>query len=146
MAIIQTLTTSFKTELYQAVHNFGPASPDTFKIALYNDTASLGPETTAYSTTGEISGSGYTAGGGTLTISTWPTAAPNNLGIPTAYVSFNQFAWAGSLTARAALIYNATKGNRSVAILDFGANKTSVFSFLVTFPVADANSAIVRIS
>jgi hypothetical protein len=148
MSILQTATTSFKVELLQGVHNFGPTSPNTFKIALYTADANLGYDTTVYTVTNEVVGAGYSAGGNTLTISISPTAANNNSGVPTAYISFANTSWAGaSFTARAALIYNSTQGNKSVAVLDFGSDKTvSNNTFLITFPTADPNSAIVRIS
>ena len=148
MAITQTATTSFKVELMQAVHNFGPTSADTFKIALYTSSASIGAATTAYTTSGEVSGTGYTAGGVTLTISTTPTSGVNSSGVPTAFVSFAPVSWAGAtFTARGALIYNSTDGNKSVAVLDFGADKTvSNDTFQITFPTASADSAVVRIS
>ena len=148
MTISQTATTSFKVELLQAVHNFGPTSPDTFKIALYTGSANIGPTTTVYTTSGEASGTGYTAGGKTLTISVSPTSANNNSNIPTAYVSFSNVSWPNSsFTARGALIYNVTQGNKSVAVLDFGGDKTTNNdTFEVIFPTPDANNAIVRIS
>ena len=148
MAILQTATTSFKVELLQGIHNFGPSSPDTFKIALYTAAANLGYATTVYTTSDEVVGTGYTAGGNTLTISTSPTSGNNNAGIPTAYISFANSSWAGAtFTARAALIYNVTEGNKSVAVLDFGSDKTvNNDTFQIIFPAADANSAIVRIS
>ena len=148
MTIAQTSTTSFKVELFQAVHNFGPTSPDTFKIALYTAAANIGPTTTAYTATNEVVGTGYTAGGNTLVISTSPTSGNNGANIPTAFVSFSNTSWASStITARGALIYNSTPGNKSVAVLDFGADKTTAnTTFLITFPSADASSAIVRIS
>jgi hypothetical protein len=145
MAIGQTTTTSFRVELFEAVHNF---NTDTFKIALYTGAADIGPDTTVYTTSGEASGTGYTAGGETLTVSTTPTSANNTQGIPTAYVSFSNVSWtSASFTARGALIYNSTQGNKSVAVLDFGADKTVTDqTFTVQFPTADANSAIVRIA
>jgi hypothetical protein len=148
MPILQTATTSFKVELLQGVHNFGPTSPDTFKIALYTAAANLGYATTVYTTSNEVVGTGYSAGGNTLTISTSPTSGNNNAGIPTAYISFANTTWPNStFTARAALIYNVTEGNKSVAVLDFGADKTvNNDTFQIIFPAADANSAIVRIS
>ena len=148
MSILQTATTSFKVELLQGVHNFGPTSPDTFKIALYTAAANLGVETTTYGTGDEVVGAGYVAGGNTLVISTSPAAANNSSNIPTAYIGFATTSWVGaSFTARAALIYNASQGNKSVAVLDFGSDKTvSNNTFQITFPTADANSAIVRIS
>jgi len=146
--ISQTATTSFKTELLEAVHNFGPTSPDTFKIALYTAAATIGPATAVYTATGEVSGAGYTATGQALTISLSPTAGSNIGGVPTAYISFTNAEWPSSaFTARGALIYNASKGNKTVAVLDFGADKTvNVDTFVVIFPTADANNAVVRIS
>ena len=148
MSILQTATTSFKVELLQGVHNFGPTSPDTFKIALYTGSANINQSTTAYTAAGEVVGTGYTAGGNTLTISTSPTSGNNNQNIPTAYISFANVSWPGStFTARGALIYNVTEGNKSVAVLDFGSDKTvNNDTFQIIFPTADANSAIVRIS
>jgi hypothetical protein len=148
MTIAQTSTTSFKVELLQAVHNFGPTSPDTFKIALYTAASNIGPDTTVYTTTDEVVGTGYTAGGNTLVISTSPTSGNNTASIPTAFVSFANTSWASStITARGALIYNSTQGNKSVAVLDFGADKTTAnTTFLIEFPTANASSAIVRIS
>ena len=148
MSILQTATTSFKVELLQGIHNFGPTSPDTFKIALYTAAANLGYATTVYDTTNEVTGSGYTAGGNTLVISTSPTSGNNSLNVPTAFISFSNSSWtSATFTARAALIYNSTEGNKSVAVLDFGADKTvNNDTFQIIFPTADANSAIVRIS
>ena len=148
MAIVQTATTSFKVELPQGIHNFGPTSPDTFKIALYTAAADLGYATTAYTTSGEVTGAGYSAGGNTLTITVTPVAAHNSSNVPTAYFSFANTSWTGAtFTARAALIYNSTEGNKSVAVLDFGSDKTvNNDTFQIIFPTADANSAIVRIS
>lgn len=148
MSIAQTATTSFKVELLQAVHNFGPTSANTFKIALYTGSADIGPATTVYSTTNEVVGTGYTAGGNTLVISTSPTSGNNSSYVPTAYISFNNTSWTGaSFTCRGALIYNATQGNKSVAVLDFGSDKTvSNDTFQIIFPTPDATSAIVRIS
>lgn len=149
MSILQTATTSFKVELFQAVHNFGPTLPNTFKIALYTANANLGVATTAYTMSNEVSGAGYTAGGATLTISTAPTAGNNTANIPTAYISFAQVTWTNAtFTARGALIYNnSLAGKNSVAVLDFGSDKTvSNDTFQINFPTADPNSAIVRIS
>ena len=138
MAITQTTCTSFKVELLTGTHDF---SSDTFKIALYTGAATLGADTTAYSASNEVSASGYAAGGNTLTVSTTPTSSST-----TAYVSFANTSWSSALTARGALIYNSSKSNKAVAALDFGADKTSSATFTVTFPTADATSAIVRIS
>ena len=150
MSILQTATTSFKVQLMQGLHNFGPTSPDTFKIALYTAAADLGADTTVYTTTNEVSSSGtnYTAGGNTLVISVTPTSANNSANVPTAFISFATSTWTNAtFTCRGALIYNSTQGNKSVAVLDFGSDKVvSNDTFQITFPSADANSAIVRIS
>ena len=150
MSILQTATTSFKVELLQGVHNFGPTSANTFKIALYTAAATLDANTTVYTTTGEVSSSGtnYTAGGNVLVINPSPTSGNNSAGISAAYISFNSTTWTNvSFTCRGALIYNSTQGNKSVAVLDFGSDKVVTNdNFEITFPSADANSAIVRIS
>lgn len=149
MAIQQTATTSFKVQLLQAVHNFGPTLPNTFKIALYTAYANLGPSTTAYTVNNEVSGTGYTPGGNILTISVSPIAEANSSNVATAYISFNNSQWTNAtFTCRGALIYNdSVVGKPSVAVLDFGADKTvSNDIFNVIFPAPSANSAIVRIS
>lgn len=148
MTIAQTATTSFKVELLQAVHNFGPTSPNTFKVALYTAAANIGATTTIYTTSNEVTGTGYTAGGNTLVISTSPTSGNNTSGVPTAFASFTNSSWTNAtFTCRGALIYNSTQGNKSVAVLDFGSDKTvSNDTFQIIFPTPDANSAIVRIS
>jgi hypothetical protein len=148
MAITQTATTSFKIELLQGVHNFGPTSPDTFKIALYTEAATLGAATTAYTSSGEVVGTGYTATGEVLTITTSPTSGTNSSNVIVAYISFAVVTWTNStFTARGALIYNSSKSNKSVAVLNFGSDKTvNNDTFQVLFPTPDANSAIVRIA
>jgi len=148
MTIAQTSTASFKVELLQAVHNFGPTLPNTFKLALYTALSNNGPSTTVYTTDAEVVGTGYVAGGNTLVITTSPTSAANAQNIATAYISFADSAWLNaSFTARGALIYNSTQGNKTVAVLDFGADKTvSNQTFTVVFPTASATAAIVRIS
>lgn len=148
MSILQTVTTSCKIQLLQAVHNFGPVSPNTFKIALYNGNADINAATTIYTTSNEITGTGYTAGGNTLVISQYPTAGANQSAVPTAFISFQNTSWTNAtFTCRAALIYNVTQGNKSIAVLDFGSDKTVTNdTFQIIFPTADANSAIVRIS
>ena len=149
MSIVQTATTSFKVQLLQAVHNFGPTTPNTFKVALYTGAATINATTTAYTTSGEVVGTGYTAGGNTLVISTYPTSGDNIGSVPTAYISFNNTSWtSAAFTCRGALIYNSTvSGNPSVAVLDFGSDKTvNNDTFQIIFPTPDANSAIVRIS
>jgi hypothetical protein len=137
MAIVQTQTTSFKSELYQAVHNL---LTDTIKIALYTGNASLTEATTVYTTSNEISATGYTAGGNTLTGVTVSTSGY------TAYVNFANTSWSGSITARCALVYNASKANRSIAVIDFGADKSSSTTFLVTMPGNTATTALIRSS
>ena len=139
MSILQTQTTSFKAELYQAIHNL---LTDTLKIALYTGNATLDESTTAYSTTNEITGTGYTAGGVTLT-----GVSVNSSGY-TAYVSFNNPSWtSASFKTRAALIYNSSKANRSIAVLDFGADKTvSGNTFTITLPTNNASDALIRSS
>lgn len=133
--ISQTLCTSFKAELYEAVHNL---LTDTIKIALYTANASLDDTTTVYTTTGEISGSGYTAGGVVLTGATVGTLGQ------IAFVDFANASWAGALTARGALIYNASKSNKAIAVLDFGADKTSATTFVVTMPANTSTTALIR--
>ena len=149
MSILQTATTSFKVQLLQAVHNFGPTSADTYKIALYTGNADINASTTVYTTSNELpTTGGYTQGGNTLTISVYPTSGTNQSAVSTAYISFENTSWLNAtFTTRAALIYNSTQGNKSVAVLDFGADKTVANdTFTIIFPTPDANSAIVRIS
>ena len=145
---IQTATTSFKLQLMQAIHSFGPTSPDTFKIALYTSAATLGPDTTVYTTSDEVTGTGYTAGGKTLTINPSPATGLNSTAVPTAFVSFDDISWTNAtFTTAGALIYNSTEGNKSVAVLVFNTVKTvNNDTFQIIFPTPDANSAIVRIS
>ena len=142
MAFTQTATTSFKVELAQGVHNFGPTSPDTFKIALYTASATLDASTTVYTTSNEVVGTGYTAGGNTL------TGATVSLTGTTAFVDFSDTSWTtATITARGALIYNSSKSNKAVAVLDFGSDKTSTAgTFTIQFPANDASNAIVRIA
>jgi hypothetical protein len=149
MSILQTVTTSCKIELLQAIHNFGPTSQTHSKIALYTGNADLSASTTVYTTSNEVAnGSGYTTGGNTLVISQSPTSGTNQSAVPTAFISFSNTSWtSASFTARGALIYNSTQGNKSIAVLDFGSDKTVTNdTFQIIFPTADANSAIVRIS
>jgi hypothetical protein len=144
MAITQSLATSFKVDLLAGTMNFTAGTGDTFKMALYTSSATLGPTTTAYSATNEISGTGYTAGGNTLTVSQSPTS-----GGTTAFISFNNTSWtSASFTCRGALIYNDTEaGKNAVAVFDFGSDKTVVAgTFTVSFPTADATNAVIRIA
>ena len=141
MAIIQTLTTSFKVELAQGLHNFTAGTGNVFKLALYTANADLGASTTAYTTAGESSGTNYTAGGIVLT-----NITPSFQGT-TAYWSFETATFTNvSLTTNGALIYN-TNGNRSVCVLNFGVNITkSAQNLVITFPADDATNAIMRIA
>jgi len=134
---VQTQTTSFKAECWTAVHNL---LTDTLKIALYTGNASLDASTTVYSTTNEITGPGYTAGG---RIITGVTIGSEGYIV---FSSFNNPSWPGALTARYALIYNSSKGNRSVAVLDFGADKTSTNTFTITLPANTPTTALLRSS
>ena len=135
--ILQTQTTSFKTQLYTGVHNL---STDTLKIALYTANADLNESTTVYTTSGEVTGTGYTAGGVVLT-----GVTINSSGY-TAYVDFADVVFNASVTARCALIYNVTQGNKSIAVLDFGSDKTATNTFTITFPTNTASDAIIRFS
>ena len=138
MSIVQTQTTSFKAQLYQGIHDL---TTDEIKIALYTANADLNADTTVYSTTNEISATGtYSLGGSQLTPITVNTSGY------TAYVGFPNIAWTGAITARCALIYNASKGNKSVAVLDFGSDKTSTTTFTVTMPVNGATTSLIRSS
>lgn len=142
MAITQAMTTSFKQELMEGVHDF---TTHTFKMALYTSSATLDATTTAYSATNEVSGTGYTAGGNTLTV----TGGAVSTSGTTAYIDFADTTWSSAtITARGAVIYNSSVvGNPAVAVLDFGADKTSTAGdFTVSFPTADASNAIVRIA
>ena len=129
MAITQALASSFKQELLDGVHNFAASGGDTFKIALYTSSATLSSATTVYTTSGESSGTGYTAGGGTL------VNAGTALSGTTAYLDFDDYTWSSAtITAAGALIYNATQGNKAVAILNFGGTYSSTNgNFTVTY-------------
>lgn len=151
MAISQAMVTSFKVEILNGVHAFGTSvvragtTADIFKIALYTSAASLSAGTTAYTTSDEVSSSGtnYTAGGQTLTVSTVPTSSGT-----TAYLDFSDITWASAtITANGALIYNETQSNKAVAVLAFGGDKTSTAGdFTIQFPTPDASNAILRIA
>ena len=137
------MCTSFKKELLEGVHDFLNSGGDTFKIALYTNSASFTAATTAYTTSNEVTGTNYTAGGNTLT-----RVDPSSSGT-TAFTDFADTTWSSStITARGAMIYNDTaSGNPAVVILDFGSDKTSTNGdFTVVFPAADASNAIIRIA
>jgi len=139
MAITQSMCTSFKVEVLGGIHDL---DTDVIKVALYLSSATLGAGTTAYTTSGETTGSGYTAGGNTL------TGAVISFGGTTAFASFSQTIFNGaSFTTRGALIYNSSKANRAIAVLDFGGDQVvSSGDFVIVFPTADATDAIIRIA
>lgn len=140
--IQQTYCNVFAQNLLQGTENFTLASPYTYKMALYDATANLGPTTLVYTTAGEIVGSGYTAGGIVLT----PVPPAVNQSNNTTYFSFLNPVWnPAAFTARGALVYNSTTG-AACFVLDFGSDKTATTTFTVTFPVADSTSAIIRIN
>jgi len=136
MSIVQTQTTSFKAELYRGIHDL---TTDQIKIALYTGNANLNEDTTVYSTTNEVTGGGYPSGGVLLTGATVASSGY------TAYVNFNNVSFGASVTARCALIYNASQGNKSIAVLDFGSDKTST-NFTITMPQNTATTALIRSS
>ena len=142
MAITQSLASTFKQELLEGVHNFSAVGGDVFKIALYTSSATLSSATSGYTISGESSGSGYTAGGETLT----------NVGVSlsgtTAYLDFDDVTWtAATISAAGALIYNSSQSNKAVAILSFGATYSSTNgNFTVTFPAATSTTAIILLN
>lgn len=144
MAISQALCTSFKVGVLNGTFNFNTGTTQTFKIALYTSAATLGASTTAYSATDEVTGTGYFAGGNTLTISQVPTSSGT-----TAFLDFADSTWpSATITARGALIYLANgTTNPAVAVLDFGSDKSSTAGdFTIQFPTSDATNAIIRIA
>jgi len=148
MAITQAMCTSFKVEILNGIHAFGNTvaragtTADTFYLALYTEAASLNAATITYETGGQTSGTGYVAGGQALS-----TVSPTSSGT-TAFLDFADETWVNAtITARGAMIYNKTQGNKAVAVLDFGGNKTSTAGdFTVVFPTADSATAIIRIA
>jgi hypothetical protein len=140
MTIQQGQTTIFKQNCLSGLENFAAGTPYVYKIALYTANADLSYATTAYTATGEVTGTGYTAGGQVLTVI--PPASSDQ----TAYISFANVIWSpASFTCRGALIYNSTT-NSAVAVLDFGADKSPTTSFTITFPTDNATNAIIRFS
>ena len=138
MSIIQTQTTSFKVQLYQGIHDL---TTDVIRIALYTASANLNEDTIAYNSTNEVPNTGtYAAGGAILTPITVSSSGY------TAFVGFPNISWTGAITARCALIYNSTQGNKSVAVLDFGSDKTSTTTFTITMPANTATAALIRSS
>tara|TARA_R110002050_G_scaffold112133_2_gene226192 strand:+ start:2050 stop:2478 length:429 start_codon:yes stop_codon:yes gene_type:complete len=142
MAITSTLTTSFKKELLEATHNFSASGGNSFKLALYTSSASLGATTTAYSSSNEASGTNYTATGAALT-----NIAPTSSGT-TGFTDFSDLTFSNAtVTARGCLIYNDTNSDKAVAAIDFGGDKTSTAGdFTIVFPAAAASTAIIRIA
>jgi hypothetical protein len=140
MPITQTLPTSFKVQLLNAQQNF---TSNTFKMALYTSSATLDAGTFIYTSSNEVFGTGYTAGGNTLVVSVVPTSSGT-----TAYLSFTDTSWTtATFTARGALIYNTSQSNAAVAIFDFGSDKSVVGgTFTVTFPAATSTTAVIRIA
>jgi hypothetical protein len=135
--IVQTQTTSFKAQLYEGVHDL---LTDTIKIALYTVDATLNADTTVYTTANEVTGSGYVAGGAQMTGITIGSSGY------TAFVDFDDVVFSAAVTARCALIYNASQGDKAIAVLDFGSDKTSTASFTITMPPNNATAALIRSS
>ena len=142
MPITQAVANSFKTQVLTATHNFTATTGNTFKIALYTNSVTLDKATTAYATTNEVSGTGYTAGGNTL------TSVTPALSTDTACCDFADSSWTtATITARGALIYNSSASDKAVVVLDFGGDKTSTAgTFTIQFPAADASNAILRLA
>ncbi len=157
MAITQAMTTSFKAEILLAVHDFRNTGGDTFKLALYTSSASIDANSTAYTTSNEVTGTNYTAGGAALTNS-GVTASNTSSSAGTGFTTFSNLTFANAtITARGAMIYNTTPSangtanttltNASVAVLDFGSDKTSTDGdFTIIFPAATNSTAIIRIA
>jgi hypothetical protein len=137
-------TNTFKVGILDGTFNFNTGTSDVYKIALYTNAASLDATTAAYTSTGEVVGTGYTAGGNTLVVAQVPTTGNSG---SVAYLSFDNAVWSGAITARGALIYkdNGTT-NPTVCVLDFGADKSSSATFTVQFPAVTNTSAIIRIA
>jgi integral membrane sensor domain MASE1 len=143
MSIVQGQTTRFKTDALSGLVNFAVGTSYVYKIALYTANADLNNTTSVYTTTGEVTGTGYTAGGKTLVVSTVPTGDNQN---NVSYVSFDPVVWtAASFTCRGALIYNSTT-NATVAVLNFGSDKTTTNTFTLTFPTPGSTTAVLTIS
>jgi len=132
---------SFKQQLFEGDFDFSATTAQTFKIALYTNDATLDQTTTAYTTTGEVVATGYTAGGELITPS---LAIDSSTGI--VYIDFSNASWSGAFTARGALIYRVTTGNPAICVLDFGSDKTSTTTFVVEFPPNTSTGALIRLS
>lgn len=144
MPITQAVCSTAKQELLAAVHNFSSSGGDTFKIALYTAAANLDSATTVYTTANEVVGTGYTAGGGTLVNA---TGSPFLSGT-TAFINFDNYTWTtATISAAGALIYNSSKSNKAVAVLNFGGTYSSTGSnFTITFPAATSSTAVIILS
>ena len=142
MAITQAMATSFKKELLEAKHNFLASGGNSFKLALYTSSATMSASTTAYVTTNQATGTNYTAGGSALT-----NINPSSSGT-TGFTDFADLTFGtATITARRCMIYNDTNADRTVAVFDFGGDKTSTAgSFTISFPTADASNAVIRIA
>jgi len=138
MALQQGATNAFATGLMNGVYNF---TTNSFKIALYTGSATLGPDTAVYTSSNEVVATGYTAGGIALPVSVVPISAND-----VTYISFSNVTWYGSITARGALIYQDDGSNPTVCVLDFGSDKTSITSLTIQFPTANSTNAIIRIT
>jgi hypothetical protein len=138
MALQQGATNAFATGLMNGVYNF---TTNSFKIALYTGSATLGPDTAIYTSSNEVVATGYTAGGIALPVSVVPISAND-----VTYISFSNVTWYGSITARGALIYQDGGSNPTVCVLDFGSDKTSITSLTIQFPTANSTNAIIRIT
>ena len=132
---------SFKQQLFEGDFDFSATTAQTFKIALYTNDATLDQTTTAYTTTGEVVATGYTAGGELITPS---LAIDSSTGI--AYIDFSNASWSGAITARGALIYRVTTSNPAICVLDFGSDKISTTTFVVEFPPNTSTGALIRLS
>ena len=142
MAISSAIATSFKQELLVGTHNFTASSGNAFKLALYTSSATLGATTTAFTTTGQASGTNYTSGGATLT-SVTPTTSGTTALCDFADLTFGT----ATITARGCMIYNDTQSDKAVAVIDFGGDKTSTAgNFTIVFPAANATAAIIRLA
>ena len=139
--LIQCVTNSFRSEMLQGIHDL---DTDILKMALYTSVADLYPTTQVYTLTGEVVASGYSAGGLALTGVTITTGPATTTQPAPVYVTFDNPVFNAALTARGALIYNSSKADRSVAILDFGADKTSTTTFTVQLPAATPTTALLR--
>lgn len=144
MAITQSIAASFKQELLAGIHDFTESTGDTFKIALYTSSATLDSSTTAYSSTNEVVGDGYTAGGGELVIATGSPFLSGTV----AFIDFDDYTWTtATISAAGALIYNSSKSNKAIAILSFGGTYSSTAGdFTISFPAATSSTAVLILS